>query len=326
MQLKILITFLILILTYHSNAHCKNMKNKYTSNLNAKTEKKITNLAKDKSNIASTILITSNAKSEANSETEKTEQAIFSENFNYNYAQAIALFKQTAKNLFLEKQTGFIDHCLDMISGNLNYQDAVLKSFWEKMYSIYEENQLKSRSESNPIVSSSQSSSYPKLLDWKNTLITEFQNVIKYVNFEQRLKSDCSKQFSDTPRNLFDLLFVLSDQKFFGGRFLVTNKNHQFMDSMFSVHRNMLPDNAFKKLNEVSAGYMDFNNDQLRGIMSKRSYVQPADNGNKQSPYASNNNFDFSKTNVIFTFIFLIYIAFLVIYFTTSTLYFQQKK
>ena len=288
MQLKILITLTILILTFHSNTFCKNIKSKYRSELKALTEKTITKLS------------TSNIKSEANSISVKTDQVFFGEKFNFNLAQAVALFKQTAKNLFLEKEIGMIDHCLDMITNNLGYQDQVLKSFWDKMSEIYEEQQAKSRLESNPLPASPQSASYSKLNNWKDTLINEFKHIIKYVNFEQRLKDVCSKLFSDTPRNFFDLLSVLSDQRFFGGKYLITNKNHQFMDSMYSTHRNSLPDNAFKNLNEVSAEYMQFNNDQLRDIMDKRSYVPPVGDAKKPSPYASKIDIDFSKIIVIY--------------------------
>jgi len=264
------------------------MKSKFSSQVNEKADKKLTKLSLE------TSTSNTNKKSE-----EKTEQAFFSENFNYNFAQATALFKQIANSLFVEKEGGFIEHCLDMISNNLTYQEVVYKSFWDQMSGIYQENQLKSRMETSPLAAGTRkASSLSKLLDWKKTLIAEFQNIINYTSFEPRLKSECSKQFSDTQRNLFDLLLVLSDQKYFGARFLLTNKNHQFMDSMFSVHRNDLPANSFKKLNEISAGYMEFNNDQLRNIAIHKSYVSQG-NGKKQSPYSSDNLFDFSKANKV---------------------------
>jgi hypothetical protein len=285
MQLKILITLVFLIITLHSNAYSKNMKNKYISQLNAKTEKKITSLSKSNTN----------KKSEANKNTENSEQILYNEKLNFNYAQTFALFKQISKNLFIEKQPGMLDHCIDLVSNHLTYQEPVFKSFWQKMGDIYEEQQIKSRMESNPTSPNHQIGSLNKLNDWKNTLLGEYQNIIKYVDFEQSLKSECAKLFSDTSRNVFDLLFVLSETRFFGGRNILVNKNDQFIDSMFSVHRNRLPENSFKKLNEVSADYMQFNNDQLRSIMGKRSYVPRSGSGKKLSPYASDIKIDFSK-------------------------------
>lgn len=283
MQLnKILITLAFLLLTLNSIAYSKNMKSKYTSNLLASKNRL------EKSTADSHIKTDS-----TNKNLEKSTQNFYNEKFNYNFNQAYALFKQVAKNLFTEKQAGMLDNCIDLVSGHLTNQEAVFKSFWLKMSDIYEENQLKSRLQSTP--TALQNQSFNKLNDWKKILISEFQNIINNVVFEQRLKNECAKIFSDSTRNVFDLLFLLGDPKFFGGRFMIVDKNHQFIDSMFSVHRNQLADNAFEKLNAVSSNYMQFNNDQLRSIMAKRSYIPPSGNGKKLSPYASDVNFDFSK-------------------------------
>lgn len=295
MQLKILLSLILLILTFFSYANSKSTKLKYTLNSNVSS---LTKKSLNKIGVLNTKL---NTNSNLNNNI-KIDPAFFNEKFEYNFSQSYNLMKKLANQLFIEKEKGLLDMCIDIISKYNNYLDPLLKSFWIKMNEIYDEYQKKNQmdSVSNVTPTANSGNNFDKLINWKKIIIDEFQNIMKYVNFEETRKNSCSKIFSDTPRNLFDLLFVLQDTNFFGGRYY-TGKNDQFIDSMLSVHRDRLPADTFNKINQVSSNLLNINNDQLRNIMAAKSYSPPIKE-KKISPYGGNENIEFSNKYVFFNF------------------------
>jgi len=265
MQLKIL-AFIFLILSNFSITSCKYTKIRNTiQNQNLKSSKSISSVK--------------------TSEKEK-QLGLLNEKYEYNFAQAYSLFKDVALKLFVVTKQGMLETCLELLNNNMTYQDALLKSLWTKMGEIWDDQQMKNSDERSGKISPL--TTYTKLSNWKKILAGEFKNMIKYVNFEETLKNQCLSIYSDTPRNEFDLLAILSDSKYFGARYNI-GKNDAFIDSMFSVHRDKLLPGSFEQLNKVSANFMKINSDQIQKILDGRSFI-PSTPGRKISPYASDDN------------------------------------
>ena len=109
------------------------------------------------------------------------------------------------------------------------------------------------------------------LQNYDQILINEYKTLFESSR-SAIMKTDCLPLFSKVRGNVYDLLDILKKPEYMGFKFTGTN-NQQFISSQFSVYRQKLPANAFKKLNEASNNLMsnykiglDAINTQRRGI------------------------------------------------------------
>lgn len=265
MQLKFKFVFFLTLLCLFSNAFLKNMKSKYVSkNL---VESSTGNKNSEKYNM------------KANSKSQKTfdvndDQIFYNEGFAYNYAQGLSLFRDMSRKLF-EGDRGHIDHCIDIASATSLNQYYLFRKLWDSMAEINNEYKLqkyyKQSSESGDATNRAsflkKINSFTKLNQWSNIVISEYQFIFNNVEANSNLKKECIKIFSRPISSMNDFLTILNDRRFFGGQFY-RMKNEGFIDSMYSVHRENLSDDSFKKLNDVSNQLLLFNSDSFNSVLN----------------------------------------------------------
>jgi len=160
--------------------------------------------------------------------------------------------------------------CIGSIKNNLTIFEPHLKNLWNELYKLHKNEEAEE-------------------LKNKYVFINIFnklnEKTIK-LNYPYKSQKKCRAVLNLNPKILRkSITSVLTREEYFGA--LASMKQQPFIDSMFSVHRNLLPSNAFEVLNRSSKGLASFkiNSQGLTDIaVPSLDDIKKARNAKKSGP------------------------------------------
>jgi hypothetical protein len=196
-----------------------------------------------------------------------------SSQYAWNILPAMRLFKEISLTIFEANDEMQVRKCVDDIENNSDLGSTPYKELWDKCAQIniefFQKQQMDQQK--NGLGGPANTLGLNSLQNYDQILINEYKTLFESSR-SAFMKTDCLPLFSKVRGNVYDLLDILKKPEYMGFKFTGTN-NQQFISSQFSVYRQKLPANAFKKLNEASNNLMsnykiglDAINTQRRGI------------------------------------------------------------
>lgn len=224
-------------------------------------------------------------------------------NYAWQILPAMKLFKELALTIFDYTDALAGRKCVDAIErGDLG--QTPYKELWDICVSINSEFfQKKDAEQQKGAGAASNQLGYKNLDKWDEIIINEFKILIALTRNDY-VKKDCEPLFSKMKGNVNDLINILNKPGYMGLKFNPA-KNEQFITSQYSIYRQNLPTDAFKRINDASARMLLNYNNIIKGNDALARHIP-----NAPKLYAPNHDMPKEVKLVLKSFLFTNYFNF----------------
>jgi hypothetical protein len=227
--------------------------------------------------ISSTKLFKANEQTNLRSVAEntiKTTQYPRSESsqFSWEILKSLKLFKELGLTIFDVSDQLQARKCVDNIENNSDLGPTPYKELWDKCVEIntqfFQKQKLDKKGGSATVLG------LDAFNKWDEIIINEYKTLIS-LSRNEGIKNDCNPLFSKVKGNVYDFLKILQKPDYMGQR-IVVDKDSQFISSQYSIYRQSLPNNSFKKLNDASDNLMNAYRESVKSINTQARVIPVA--------------------------------------------------